>query len=186
MINYGSFQLANPPRTAGSWFMHIASLMGYGDGQKSNLHQPPPTKDWNGFVVSLVRHPCSWLESYFYALRGGAVGVPVVDELVHTAREALDVNLFAERVADFHRGIVTEIFDAYRPSTVMRVEDLPWAAGEFFMSLGHSRKEIQCILDQPLLNCRDHRLADTKISKRIRRLLADAESDIFDRYDYTA
>ena len=185
MIDYKEFRFASPPRTGGSWFIHVTSIMGLGQGQKAKLHEPPPS-DATGqnLNVSLVRHPCNWLESYFYALKGGLVGVPLIDELVHSARDSKDINLFADRVAGFHAGIITEIFDSYKPSTVMRLEDLPWAAGEFFMSLGYSRRDIQCVLDAPPINCRDHKLTDVKMSKRIRKLVADSEQSLFDRYDY--
>lgn len=136
MIKYKQFVFAAPPRTATTWFMKAAQDLGLGDGSKSHVHDPAP-RDWNGLVVSMVRHPYDWLYSYYYALQGGAIGVDAVDgPFVYIARESTSVDRFIRLYLKRKAGAVGEMFNTYNASTVLRVEDLPYGAGEFFESLG--------------------------------------------------
>jgi len=130
MIQYKNFSFAAPPRTGTTWFIKAASICELGDGQKATLHIPPPA-DWNGFVVSMIRHPYDWLASFFLSLRGGSVGVECVDVFAF-ARYHDSPESFIQRYLENIPGEVGKMFDTYRANAVIRLEDLPYAGEEFF------------------------------------------------------
>jgi len=181
MIAYPGFMFAAPPRTGSTWFIHACSLYGLGDGIKSKVHIPFPDGSSN-FTVSLVRHPYSWLVSYYHALKGGAVNVVIVDKLCSIAATSETVEVFILRYLDQMPGHVTMIFDEYKASTVMRLEDFPWAPLEFFASIALNKKGAQDV--RALMPVNATKGEYHKPNKSLKCQVVDAEKELCERYNY--
>lgn len=180
MINYERFHFASPPRTATTWFAHAAVACGLGPPNFAK-HEPPP-KGWHGFLVTFVRHPVNWSVSVYTALRGGMIGVPAVDAVADVARTSRDVYEFLEQIAQ-RPGIIERAFAAYRASSVMRVEDLPWNVVEFFLSVGVPDNKARGIVDIPRQNALK-RDALSNIPRRYRAMICESEKEFCERYEY--
>ena len=180
MVTYKRFAFASPPRTATTWFLQAVSEIGLGEGSKTKVHLPPPN-DWNGYLVSFIRHPFDWLCSYYTALSGGHVGVPAVDQFSAAAKRCDNAGQFIKWVAMSNPGAVGRMFKSYRASTILRVEDLPWCALEFFESVGADKKKIKEVASLPPHNT-------TKVlpilPKKIKRMIMESEQDFCLEYDY--
>ena len=191
MIQYPKFKFAfaAPPRTATTWFLKACSDLEIGHGTKTNLHIPPP-EGWDGYLISLVRHPYDWLASYYLALEGGVIGVQCVDTFAIYARTCMHgclymkggVYNFIKTCVNDRPGKIGEMFDAYRASTVIKMEDLPWAAVEFFASLGIKRRKLKVIQNMNPQNSRKGHphIPDEKLRKSVVR----SERDFCERYEY--
>lgn len=132
-IDYGKFVFASPPRTGGTWFIKAASEAGLGRAFKKDLHIPA-SKEEKKLKVSLVRHPCDWLASYYFALRGGQTGVEPVDVLIPLAKDCMEFEDFVLCVLDEFPGQVSEIMLYYNSDSYIRTQDLQWAAYDLFTS----------------------------------------------------
>lgn len=181
MIQFNGFVFASPPRTASTWFVKACYECGLGAKQQSKVHEPPPA-DWNGYYVSLVRHPYDWLVSYHLALEGGYTGIDCVDVFSSLSKESGDVYEFLARYLDEMPGTVGEMFSNYKASTIMRVEDLPWAVIELLESLGVKSKITSKLLEFPAVNCR--RGHAHVLDKELRKKIVKAEDAFCEQYDY--
>jgi len=181
MIQYKDFFFAAAPRTGTTWFIKCCSEIGLGDKQKANLHVPPSII-WSGYLVTLVRHPYDWLVSYYLALKGGMTGVYDVDTLAEHARTAVDVDEFISRYLTYCSGTVGRIFDRYRATTVLRLEDFPWNAIELFESVGVKHDDAMKAHNITPQNARKGHIHIP--NKQQRRQVVLAESEICERYEY--
>jgi len=182
MINYEKFQFASPPRTGTSWFINLCAQAQIGAGNPAKHLPPPPT--WkNGWVLSIVRHPVDWAVSMYFALRGGMIAVPEVDAVSAVARESSDIQIFLEKLSK-SPGIIETAFAAYRADSVIRLEDVPWAAIEFLVSMGYSEKTLKAI---PNLNEPKNRLnpkVRADVPKELRKAVIQSELAFCERYEY--
>ncbi len=183
MIVYDRFCFASPPRTATSWFVRACWIAGLGEGFKAQAHEPPTAPDPHRLIVSIVRHPYDWLCSYYHALKGGSIGVPCVDVFVDAVRANKDFESFVGQYLRELPGAVGEMFLKYNVSTSMRIEDLKWAAIEFFQSLDVKRDRLDRIKEILPLNA-NHSVPFTK-HPRLRREVCKAETQFCEHYDYT-
>ena len=183
MIDYKLFQFASPPRTATTWFLRACDTVGLGNGFKSHVHSPPPPDHrGKGIIVSLVRHPYDWLVSYYYGLLGGSVGVTEVDEMAPLFRQSRDFWAFGRRYIRKMPGTISKMFEAYWPTNVMRVEDLPWAAVELFEMLGIKKRLLK---DVPRIRPANFTKRSPYVDfPRLRKAVVKAEKEFCDRYDY--
>lgn len=138
MIEYERFTFAAPICTGAHWFTLACSKAGLRAVKKvgSVLTQPWVNYTRDRFVLSIVRHPFSWLHSYYEYHCGHEVGVDEIDILSNVYRDADDFREFIRRYLMYQAGSVSRMFDSYRPSSVMRYEDLPYCAAEFAESVG--------------------------------------------------
>jgi len=182
MIDYKKFQFASPPRTATRWFMSICNHLGLGDVSSAAVHVPPPKDNPKVLMVTMVRHPYDWLVSYFYALQGGAIQVPCVDKFVPLARGAGSFRYFIKSYLKRMPGEVGRMFAEYRASTVMRLEDFPWAVMEFFKMLDVEKHSIEAIREFPAINTWEK----TPFTEYdfLRMKVCEAETEFCDRYEY--
>jgi hypothetical protein len=181
MIRFERFAFAVPPCVAGRWFLLGCEFAGLSVGNKGALHVPPP-ENYQGLMLSIVRHPLSWLAAYYkHQTRIGyecPLGVPAYDALYEDWRDSHGrLLLFLDLYLDRHPGAVTRIFDAYRASTVMRYEDLPHCAVEFMHSIN---------IKETRLFDRSHDTSSAGIMQErdIRGAVIAAEFDYAERYEY--
>lgn len=135
MIDYGSFIFAAAPKTGTTWFLKVAEKSGLARGSKSHVHTKAP-EDVKKMSVSLVRHPCDWLASYYYTLKGGATGVLEADALVDIARGNYEFEDFVHEYLKEFPGQISYIFYSYNADSYIRTCDLQWAAYELFVLNG--------------------------------------------------
>jgi len=179
MIEFDRFVLASAPRTGTTWFRKAAADVGLGAPAKFNVHIPPP-EDYTGFVVTLVRHPYDWLVSYYLSLKGGAIGVPAVDQFCNIARGSYGVYDFLAQYVRLFPGEVSKMFDLYRASSVLRLEDFPWAVISFFETIDATIPTS--LKDTPLQNARkgEYHIPNKKLKQQV----VEAEADFCERYEY--
>lgn len=185
MISYGRFEFASPPRTATTWFLKAADLAGLGGASKASVHIPPK-KDQGARLVSIVRHPYRWLSSYFHAIGGGIIGIPEIDffgDLVRKTKSRYHDFIFA---CAENPGCVKRMFDAYPAFTVMRVEDLPWAAIEFFESVVPEYKFTKIhknsIAQLPKQN--QHEIQGIDLTGELTKTIIESEAEFCEKYEY--
>lgn len=177
MITFQHFAFAAPPRTGSTWFLQAATIMGFEGATKTNLHIPFPD-DWRGFSLSLVRHPADWLVSYFESLQGGKIGVPAVDALANHYK-LNDVRSSIRSFLETEPDKLTQVFDAYRADTVLKMEDYPWNAIEFFQSIG-----CKNALDLRGLDKQNGRKHKTTIPRSLLGAILEHEPELSERYEY--
>lgn len=183
MIDYGPFRFASPPRTATTWFERACYLAGFerGVNQHSHVHEPP--EDDEKLSVTIVRHPYDWLESYYHELSGGFCGVAEVDLLVPLVRKSVRFEQFVQSYAKHRAGFLFDLVGTYRPSSIIRVEDLPWAAVEFFDAFDVTAEQFQEIV---ILAPRNSRLKQYNGNggDTWRKLACEAEPEYCDAFEY--
>ena len=155
MIDYGNFVFAAPPRTGSTWFIKAAAEAGLGKGFKAHVHSKAP-KDNTGLVVSLVRHPCPWLASYYHVLQGGHTGVPEVDVLETLARACPTFDGFVRGYLANFEGHVTKIMLSYQADSYIRTCDIRWGAYELFVTAGVKAKTALRATSHGPQNCGKH------------------------------
>lgn len=179
MINCHRFSYAAPPRTGTAWFHHCLVMAELTTETRDKVHQIPPADP--RFNVTVVRHPADWLISYYESLRGGLIGIPQVDRFAQLVTDAVDEKDFAVMVADRMPGAVGEMFAAYRTDTVLRLEDMPWAAVELFKMFGVDATGLMCVRSAPPINARKKPIY---YSEGIRQMVIKAEAEFCERYEY--
>lgn len=178
-INYGKFIFAAAPRTGTTWWLKSAAIAGLGNGSKSHVHQPAFDRHSNTLSVTLVRHPCDWLASYYVAIHRGCSGVLAVDKFMPLSDKSFDC--FVEDYLTIMPGYVGRLIDSYRADTVFKIEDMPWAFVEFAESLGVSIEKRKEVASLTKMN------ASKELpvwDKGLRRAVKQVESDLCERYEY--
>lgn len=183
MLNYGQFSFASPPRMGTTWFMQAAHLAGFQSTRvgKTGAHEPSTQGDSDHLWVVMARHPYTWLSSYYHALECGHVGVGVVDVFNPIGRQAKTFKEFVNAYLNTMPGQIGRMHDAYRASTVIRLEDLPWAAVDFFEPFEIGDDRIEAIKNQPA--CNTHPVVALR-DDQLRLAVCRAESEYCGRYDY--
>lgn len=191
MIDFGVFQLATLPRTAAKWFCDAASVCGFvPQGYHFSPCLPPP-KGHNGLVISIVRHPLNWLASFHAAASADSQRHPFSD---YNGTDAHDLYAAACAIRLVNRGLNFEEFadlfsrqredlwrlhSLYQASVVLRLEDFPWCAIEFFESLtGKSCRHIAQLSPTNSLP------REPLVNQALRDRVVAAESEYCSRYNY--
>ncbi len=183
MHNYRDrFHFAACPRTGSTWFIKAAAIAGLGEAFKAKLHDPFPARAQRlaSLRVSLVRHPCDWLASYWASIHPGRVGVREVDALP-VAMASFDS--FIKAYLRSMPGQVGRIFASYNADTYLRLEDMPWAAVELFETIGVQRGQTALVEKLDPQNVTRQELRPHWDAKLRRRVL-EAEQEMCERYDY--
>jgi len=175
MIDYGSFQFAAPAFSGVDWFVNACEAVGLGATSVYQAEAPFTSVD-SKLRISLVRHPCSILEDCYTALVDGKplqAWEPLSDLVTD------DFESFVWDYLKYKRGFISGVFGTYQAGSVMRAEDMPWAAMEFFDSLGI---EDLHPLDLPLSN---YTLRPRMYwMSSLRRKVMEAEEEFCDRCEY--
>lgn len=183
MITFDSFTFAAPPHTGVSWFMEAARQV----GQQAQFQH-----DWQchtpfhegvpGFSVSLIRHPYTWLQALYFNHAENYVGVPQeVLWFVQEAQRAEHFQTFINRVLD-RPGCVGSMFGAYRASSVLRIEDFPWAGMSLFELIGAPAEKVNALRSfhsDFVLG-----LPPADRTCQLRRLIVKSESAFSEQYEY--
>lgn len=126
MIQFEKFDFAAPPFTAvGTFVMTMLRADFKLYGRKDDIASVPFSGDPGRLRVSLVRHPYSWLHSYYQQI----IRLPAT-----TPQKTFD-----EFTLDYVQqtpGRISRMFAGYAADTCLRVEDFPMALSEFIESLG--------------------------------------------------
>ena len=134
MTHYPLFDFATPPRTGSVWFLQACAIAGLGERSHGSVHQPH-TSDGVAYRVTMVRHPCHWLQAYYTTIHRCYLDVPCVD-IFHK----LPADGFDNFVRGYLRtcpGAVGRMFDAYGADTLLRLEDQPRAFIELLDMCGY-------------------------------------------------
>lgn len=184
MIEYPRFCFASAPRTGSTWFLNAAALSGIQptNGTTAAGKHIPFQPGWPSLKISIIRHPFSWLCSYYGALKGGAVGIPVVDRYAPIAREALTVEEFIDHVvaADLRPS---QVFAHYGADQVMKLEDMPYAASEFLRAQGGKICSNDLKTHLGPINARKERPAVRHMNRLIDKVIT-LDEEFCDEYEY--
>jgi len=175
MLQYKLFDFACPKRTGGLWFWKASQLAGLGmgftrayeleDAPRIQTMFPRVNKD-NKLRLSLVRHPCNWLASYY-------VNTPQY-------RESFDTYVEGVLSCGCSRS-VKRLFATYKADIVLRLEDMPWAYIELLESLGvgaEYRDNVRQLKPQNV---------STNLPKwnpELRKRVMKVEKEMCDEYEY--
>lgn len=143
MIVYENFALATPVCVYGHWLKTVCAQVGLESESTfpGLLYQPPP--NYPKFMLSVVRHPLIWMHSYFTDMAGKASYIPEIDVFREDFRGSQGrFDQFVQSYLRRQPGAISKMFDSYRPTSIMRCEDFPWAVIEFFQSLGIDEPSI--------------------------------------------
>ena len=180
MIDYGKFAFAAAPRTGTSWVRSAACAAGLGEHPSTYVHIPTEPSP-NRFSVSMVRHPCDWLLSYWHSLKGGVIGVKSVDMFAKCCWDST-FDLFIRRYVAMMPGEVGRMFFSYQADSYLKTEDLPWAFDELLGMVGVSealRTKARTLGPQNTTN---------KIRAcwhpSLRQRVLDAEREMIEHFDY--
>jgi hypothetical protein len=178
MIDLQLFQFSTAPRTGTAWLLKAASLAGLGDHSEDKAHQPHATGPSQLLRVSLVRHPCDWLASYYSGVHRRSTNSPA-DSFMQC-----DNSSFESFVRSYLRtmpGGVGQVFFAYNADSYMKLEDMPWAFAELLESAGVPRPLRQRIYDLKAQNCSSRRVS---LKGKLRRQVLEAEERLVEEFDY--
>jgi hypothetical protein len=139
MITYSGFQFAAPPHTGVPWFVRVCEAVGMGSMANELAFYPFPKHDGKLLRVTLVRHPCAWLEKYYR--RGLSFKGKIPQSIPgHDLFRQLDRDLswdeFLRRYLNYCPGVIGKFFAQYQADSVIRYEDLPAGFFDLMRSLG--------------------------------------------------
>lgn len=177
MIQFEAFDLAAPPRTGGAWALRAAERAGLAAVGGDGLCLPTFA---GGYSVVVVRHPFTWLQSYYAA---GAPPCPGPSEqLAEIAKHAGDVRAFIHNYLLLIPGTVSAIFDCYRADTVLKIEDFPWGMFELLCAADVNESvAYTAIRGLPVTNPGAYQALD---NPALRKSVYKAELQFCDRYEY--
>jgi len=181
MINYELFEFAAAPRTGTTWVIHAARFMGLGEGFKAHVHVPFEGKS-DLYRVSTVRHPCTWLASYFTSIHRGFLAVPAVDRFCRLPTD--DFDDFVREYLRFMPGEIGQMFLDYNANSYMRMEDLPWAFVELMESLGIPTEKADECLGIPVQNQTMGKKTKPMWNKQLWKRVTEAEKEMMEAYGY--
>jgi hypothetical protein len=187
VIRYENFSFASAPRTASTWFSAACKEAGLEEksGNVFSKHEPDP--DPGMYKVSIVRHPARWLQSVYYSIGGGLIGSHEFDSISILARNAVDITDFFRKYLESDHTVAA-VFDGYQPNSVMRVEDMPWAAIELLESFGVKEEDLLPLRDFTPINATKVLAFPEKkfpaIDKKLRRAVFEKERDFCERCEY--
>lgn len=172
MLEFVDFSFAAPPRCGAAWFARAAERAGL-----------TPAPAGATFSVTLVRHPFTWLQSFYAAEVWRRPGLPAaLTPLCEIAKQSVNMEVFFRNYFLIPPGAVTAVYGAYPAHAALRMEDFPWNVWEFFVSLGASETEAREATRGGPTNPGVYRpLAD---DKALRRRVVAAEPALCDLYEY--
>jgi hypothetical protein len=183
-MNFGSFEFASPPRTATSWIRSAAAEAGLMERDRVAVHVPHQKSCNSSGVIRLscVRHPCTWLRSWYAAIYPAIIEVEAVDHLRRMTNPGTFDHVVRQLLVS-SPGCIGRMHAAYGADVVIRVEDLPWAFVEFLESVGVERRLRERCLLMPAQNAtKPEKLPEWNPCLHARVLVA--ENEFASKYEY--
>lgn len=178
-MEFSGFSYAAPPATGERWIFNCIKQI-YGTQDEFNLQEIITPCKFDAKTISLtsVRHPCEWLRVYYenFYKRKIFLGFPLIDEL--SIFPNLTWEEFITMYIDQYPGRITEIFNLYPSSSVMRFEDQPWVLIEILKTLGIPRK------DYLFLRFANSPRNFVQWEKALKRKMKDIEREVIECYGY--
>lgn len=177
------FEFASVPRTGSTWFMHACYEVGLGGGSKSKVHEYFPEGKSTLPRITIVRHPCDWLMSYFHCIFPAKIGLDI-DELAsicwqHDAPKSFDQCI--RLVIENHPGIVGRIFSQYKADVYLRTDSINESFYELCLSLGIPKKHARKARSLKPINSGWMRC---KWNPALYDRILDLEKDFVNQYDF--
>ncbi len=184
MIQYADFSFAGPPRTGRRWFVAAAEKVGLKILEPVHCVDKLPPADHQGISVSIVRHPFDWLVSlYQNQPTFRYYDNTVLNQIIHLASVSQSFPHFIKSVQDWP-GTVGRIFDAYRATTILRLEDFPWSPIEFFQSLDCPEDKVMWLKNfQPQSASAEHKVPQDR-QVELKRAIVKSERRFCESYDF--
>jgi len=180
-VSFGLFEFAGVPRTATTWIRNAAVLAGLKENGRTVVHVPHAPGPSDVPRLTVVRHPCSWLQSYWSAIYPGFIGVDVFDDLRKTYLSPDGFDGTVRQYLSRCPGWIGRMFAAYGGDVVIRVEDLPWSFVEFLESVGVERNARErCLTMQPMNGSKILPQWNKSLFDRV----VEAEADFVRTYEY--
>lgn len=184
MIDYKYFTFAAAPRTGSTWFLGALASAGLGECSKAYAHTPWPRGTQDARLrVSMVRHPCDWLASYFTSIYPGSVIVAEVDEFKKQIPAAKNFNDFLNQYLEKMPGAVGRVFAAYEADAFIKVADLPYALDEFLESVGVKRAARINATELPPQNVSSF-MSLPRFTKEQRKAVLEAEAEFVEKFEF--
>lgn len=158
--------------------MRACFQAGLGTQPKARVHEPHDNGS-SVLKVSMVRHPCDWLASYWNEIGNARLGIPTD---VFAPLPADDFDDFVRAYLKKIPGAIEQIFDAYHGDSYLRLEDQPWALEELLESVGVSKPMRELVLMTDVVNQSKNEIPIW--SKSLRRRVEDAERGLMERFNY--
>ena len=142
MLEFQQFCFSSPPHTGEGLFLWAARNAGLTYHYSGTKYTAPPI-DCDKFILGIVRHPVSWLCEYFLERNDSTTDFSgyseQIDELLPQENT---FDGFLQRCSQIP-NLMYDIFAKHRTSSVIKFEELPCSAAEFFESIGVQRDRIQ-------------------------------------------
>ena len=180
MIDYGEFQYAAPTWTGTRWFADLAKQVGFNKTAYQfafHLFSGPAKV----IRVTTVIHPINWLHQAYswmqYQPSTFNGYIPKLGEWLN-----LNQSSFTAFVNDYLSRPelkIDDVYKRYKADTVLRFEDMPWCAFEFFEALGKIIPSMESI-DISQVDYSYCIPTEVEIRQRVRR----KEPELHERYEY--
>ncbi len=179
MIQYDAFDFACPPRTGTSWWLRASQLAGLGPGFREHAQSLFSTRREGKLRISLVRHPCEWLQSCYASILRKEPDINRLNWFCALPRESFDEWIMA--YLDEPKTSVVENFNRYKADIVLRIEDMPWAFTELMESTGIDPALLDTIKKLPPQNTSN----DLPVwNTRLKNETMEKERKLMEQYDY--
>ena len=192
MITYNGFQFAAAPGTSHHWVQQALKCAQYEvvSGNAFQVHQLFP-EEYTMARLTCVRHPEAWLKVIYNEGRGLSIsGVSMVASLSDMAKDCGSFLEFVDDILIRSPGVVGRCFSAYRATSVIREEDLPYSLLGFLTLIdevpegpfhrivslpvpGRNANKMRVLARQP-----------EELPLKLYRRLMDSEGDFCDIYEY--
>ena len=183
MIDYGPFRFAAAPRTGSTWFLNAMNTVGFQGGSKATVHIPHKDEKCPTLRVSLVRHPCDWLRSYFTAIYPGNCGIPEVDTLLSI--KADDFDTFINGYLWQHEGQVGRIFKAYHADSYIRTQDILYGTIDLLISVGVPLNKWDFLSPAPVNASVGPKHLLPRWKPHLRQLVCKKEEELMENFNFT-
>ena len=182
MIDYGEFQYAAAHWTGVRLFTDLANQVGFEfDKAVCQITFRPFVGPSKVIRVTTVIHPMDWLHQAYSWLHYQPL---TFNGYIPKSGEWLNLNQssFTAFVNDYLSRPelkIDDVYKRYKADTVLRFEDMPWCAFEFFEALGKIIPSMESI-DTSQVDYSYRIPTEVEIRQRVRR----KESELHERYEY--
>lgn len=185
MIEFDNFVFSTPFFTGGEWFLSAARVVQLPYRYIGPLTFPSPDTNTK-FVVSLVRHPYLWLKEFYFSERKGNATLGLISEYSELSKLAREEEFLSGFINRFIRkkDQIWDVFAVHKASTCLRTSDLPWAAIEFFQSVGVDESQTSALRGFWYREEECPMFLSVEEESKLKQAVADAEPRFCESYGY--